>query len=108
MLVKNFEVGSARVKIFVQFPIQPIKACYADSLREHLWENVLFERNNADEHLIVGEFFNRQQKEVEEVISYQLGDMYNLEDKCEEIAELLQEQAEVWLENMGGYEKVKA
>ena len=94
--------------IFVQFPMQPIKAAYAESLREHLWETVLFERDSADEHLIVGEFFNRQQKDVEDVISYQLGDLSNLEYECEEIAEMLQEQAEAWLEKMGGYVNVKA
>jgi hypothetical protein len=108
MFVKNFRSSNATATIFVQFSILPIKAAYGESLREHLWETVLFERNNADEHLIVGEFFNQQQTDVEEVISYQFGDLYNVESACEEVALQLQQQAEVWLEKMGGYENVKA
>jgi len=42
------------------------------------------------------------------VIRYQFGCLDSIEYACEEIAEQIEEQAEFWLESMGGYEKVKA
>jgi len=108
MFVKNFNSNNATATILVQFPMQPIKSAYAESLRQHLFNTVLHKRNNADEYLIVGEFFNQQQKEVVDLISYQLSDLYNVEEECEEIASMIQEEADAWLEKMGGYENVKA
>jgi len=107
MFNQKFDFNYATKTIVVHFPIQPINAAFADMLREHLFETVLFERNCADEYLYVGDEYMRISN-VANVIRYQFGCLDSIEYACEEIAEQIEEQAEFWLESMGGYEKVKA
>ena len=107
MLVKNFDFSSATTTLVVAFPMQPINAAFAEMLREHLFESVLFERNCADEYLYVGDDYMRITK-VADVIRYQFGHLDNVDYECDEIAAQLQQHAEEWVESMGGYEKVKA
>lgn len=107
MLVKNFDFSSATTTLVVNFPMQPINAAFADMLREHLFETVLFERNCADEYLYVGDEYSRITN-VANVIRYQFGCLDSIEYACDEIAVQLQQHAEEWVESMGGYEKIKA
>ena len=107
MLTTNFDFDSATKTIVVDFPIQPIAACYADSLTDHLFETVLFPRNCADEHLYVGSDFMPISK-VADVIRYQFGDIYEAENSSGEIAALLRQESDVWLRKQGGYDNVKA
>ena len=107
MLVKNFDFSSATTTLVVAFPMQPINAAFAEMLREHLFETVLFDRNCADEYLYVGADSMRITN-VADVIRYQFGYLDNINYTSEEIAEQLQQQAEIWVERMGGYENVKA
>jgi hypothetical protein len=107
MLVKNFNFDTAITTLIVEFPIKPINAAFSKMLSDHLFETVLFPRHDPQEYLYVGDEMSRFNN-VAEVIRYQFGDLYNVEYACEEIAEQLQLQAEVWLEKMGGYENVKA
>jgi len=107
MFVKNFDFDSATTTLTVEFPIKPINSAFSKMLCDHLFETVLFTRDDPQEYLCVGDEMSRFNN-VAEVIRYQFGDLYNVKDACSEIAGMLQVQAEVWLEKMGGYENVKA
>jgi len=107
MFVKNFNFDTATTTLIVEFPIKPINAAFSKMLSDHLFETVLFPRHDPQEYLYVGDDMTHRSN-VADVIRYQFGDLYYVEYACEEIAEQLQQQAEVWLEKMGGYENVKA
>ncbi len=107
MLVHDFNLSTATTTIIVEFPMQPINACYADSLQDHLFEAVLFDRGFPEEYLYVGSDF-MPISNVADVIRYQFGDLYEVEYSSAEIANLLQLETDVWVNNMGGYDKVKA
>lgn len=59
-----------------------------------------------DETVTAGEFYKKNESVVS-VISYQFGSLWNIEYECEDVAELLQENVEAWIEEMGGYDIVK-
>ncbi len=107
MFVEDINTNYVTVYAFVEFPIKPICATYAESLQDYLYDKVVAERNEGAESVLLGDFLTGHGESVDR-ITYQFGNLYNIEHDCDDVKELLMQHAEEWLDRMGGYEKVRA
>jgi hypothetical protein len=89
------KVTKTQTIVLVTYSTPSIPACFAKSLSQHLFDNVMGPRNEAEEFVRVICDSHQAPKYVTEV-TYQFGcDFY--EELADEIAELLNEQIAVWM-----------
>ncbi len=89
------KVTKTQTIVLVTYSTPSIPACFAKSLSQHLFDNVMGPRNEAEEFVRVICDSHQVPKYVTE-ITYQFGsDFY--EELADEIAELLDEQIAVWM-----------
>ncbi len=103
---KIVDVQNARAVVFFEFPISPIASHYEEQLYKHLLETVWGEFRSPTEDIRVGNDMGRLDAEINEV-RYQI-DLASAEYRFNDIAELVEQEVEVWVGRMGGYEEVRA
>lgn len=89
------KVTKTQTIVLVSYSTPAIPACFAKSLSQHLFDNVMSPRNEAEEFVrVICDSYKAPQFVAE--ITYQFGIDFN-DDLADEIGDLISEQMSVWM-----------
>ena len=83
------------VQVFVEYAVTPVPRAVADEMYEHLLDVVWGEWRRADEDIRLTNRMCDVRGDCD-VVRYQFGDLYEAEERMEEIAELIQNAFDSW------------
>lgn len=105
MFTSAFDIEHADIKIFITFPIRPIRGEFQSELGDWLLRNVWSERGEVQEHVYAGDDYVSRSNVID-CVRYQFGDLYTAKYESDDISKLIDSALRSWVEFKGGYELV--